>query len=205
MDDRIEQIKNVLIKAERELQEVIAESARDGDYRSVDIARIGAANLRELSTHISEPNLNRKNNKSVQKTGAKVKTKKRKKTSAKKQYPKFELRKDSLVKIGWSKKQRREYTHKVPATVFDHVVKTMIDMAKGGVGPFLAEDIIEKLNGQLSEIIPSYQVYIVIGLLKQSNCIKQIGREGYHIPVNFFDKANEAWTKLSKPPTIHRK
>ncbi|MHC4126403.1 MAG: hypothetical protein ACYSRR_08140, partial [Planctomycetota bacterium] len=182
MDNRVEQIKNIIVKAERELQEVIAESARDGDYRSVDIARIAAANLREFSAHVSEPTLNKKNNNSVQKTEAKVKTKKRKKTFAKKQYPKFELRKDSLVKIGWSKKQRREYTHKVPATVFNHVVKTMIDMAKGAAGPFMAEDIIEKLNSQLSEIIPSYQVYIVIGLLKQSNCVKQIGREGYHIP-----------------------
>lgn len=202
MDNKTEQIKNVLIKAELELQEVIAESARDGDYRSVDIARIAAANIRELSAHISEPTLKKKNNKSVQKIEAKVKTRNRKKTSAKKRYPKFELRNDSLVKIGWSKKQRREYTHKVPATVFDHSVKAMADMATGGAGPFMAENIIEKINDQQSDIIPSYQVYIVIGLLKQTNCIKQMGREGYHIPVDFSDKTKQVWKKLGGTPII---
>ena len=205
MNNKTDQIKNVLVKAEHDLQEIIAESAKEGDYRSVDIARIAAANLRELSTHISEPTSSKKNNSPVQKTEANVQRRKSKKIPAKKQYPKFELRKDSLVKIGWSKKQRREYTHKVPVIVFSHVVKTMVGMATGGAGPFMAEDIIEKLNDQQPEIIPSYQVYIVIGLLRQGNCIKQVGREGYHIPVDFFDKAKEVWIKLNGTPTILRK
>ena len=83
MNNKTVQIKNVLVKAERDLQEIIAESAKDGDYRSVDVARIAAANLRELSAHISEPALNKKANNSVHKTEAKAITKKRKKASAK--------------------------------------------------------------------------------------------------------------------------
>jgi len=112
-------------------------------------------------------------------------------------YPKYEVKNDTLVRIGWSKKEKREYTHKVSQRVFYETVEVMGRLAQGGAGPFMAEKIIEQANNAKSETIPSYQVYVVLGLLRQTNCIKQVGREGYDIPPKLMEKAEGKWSELS--------
>jgi hypothetical protein len=102
-----------------------------------------------------------------------------------------------LIRIGWSKKQRREYTHKTPRSIFDTTIKAMAALAQSGAGPFTAEQLIDQINTMEPEAIPSYQVYGVIGMLRGTNCIKQIGREGYDIPPELVEKANRKWSELS--------
>lgn len=195
MKNQTEKIIEILNKTESDLQDVIVEAAKKGDYRSVDIARATAVNIQNIRMQITNPA--RKAEIRPAKSGTrfekKASTKKRKKSD----YPKFKVKNETLIRIGWSRKQKREYTHKAPRFVFEQTVKAMTALSQSGAGPFLAENIIEQANSNDSEAIPSYQIYVVIGLLKQTNCIKQVGRDGYDIPTELVEKAENKWSELS--------
>jgi len=195
MKNNEEKVIEILTKTESELREAIVEAAQAGDYRSVDMARLAAVNIKNLRTQILNPEIRAEIRPARRgtRTLKKVSTKKRKKSD----YPQFKIKKDILIRIGWSKKQRREYTHKAPKLVFEQTVKAMVILAQNGSGPFLAEQIIEHANNNESEIIPSYQVYLVIGFLRKAECIKQVGRDGYDIPTEIVEKAEEKWVELS--------
>ena len=195
MKDQAEKIIDILTKTESDIQKVIIEAAQAGDYRSVDMARSAAVNIKNLRTQIMNPASKAEIKSSKNKTLSKRKALSRKGTRS--GYPTFKVKNDTLVRIGWSKKQRREYTHKAPRLVFDKTIKAMDILAQSGAGPFLAENIIEQANSNESQSIPSYQIYVVIGLLKQTNCIKQVGRDGYDIPIELLEKAEKKWIELS--------
>jgi hypothetical protein len=97
------------------------------------------------------------------------------------------------VRIGWSKKEKKEYIHKAPKTVFDLTISAMEQIAEASKGPIMAEEIIEHLTKISTELVPSYQVYLVIGFLREFNCIKQIGREGYEILPDLANNAEVVW------------
>ena len=71
----------------------------------------------------------------------------------------------------------------------------MANLSKGENGPFMAEQIIDKIHASEPEMVPSYQVYVIIAFLRHINCISQKGREGYEIPIDINDRAKEAWEK----------
>jgi len=200
MEKEIEKIISILTKCESDLREVIVEAAQEGDYRSVDIAKTAAVNVHNVKARVKNP-------------AAKLETKpindmsrhKRKKVSRKSsrlRYPKFEVKNETLIRIGWSKKERSEYTHKTPRAAFNRTVKVMAALAQNGAGPFMAEQIIEQVNHMESETVPSYQVYVVIGLLRKTEYIKQIGREGYSIPTDITQKAESVWGNLLRPTRV---
>jgi hypothetical protein len=195
MRNMTEKIEAVLTKAENELQEIIVEAAKAGDYRGVDAGRAAAVEICNLKARILKPSSKSdlKSESNVSRDKKKVATKRH----SRGKYPKFEVKNDTLVRIGWSKKERREYTHKVPKRVFYETVEVMSRLAQGGTGPFLAENIIEQVNNAKSETIPSYQIYVVIGFLRKLNCIKQIGREGYDIPTDLSTRAKKECDNLS--------
>lgn len=193
-----DEIKEILVKTERNLQQLITKAAEAGDYRGVDTSRSAAVKINDIKRQITETGIVSTSIRIKTETKGKVSTKKRKVAARKGKkgaYPKFEVKKDVLVRIGWSKKQKREYSHKVPRKIFDSTVDAMESLAKNSAGPFMAEEIIENINKEGTDI-PSYQIYVVIGMLKKMGCIKQVGREGYQIPDNLPDIAGQALTKL---------
>lgn len=195
MKDQADRITEILAKAESEIQTIIVEAAQAGDYRSVDMARNAAVNVRNLRAQISD------STGKVESKAAKAASQPKRRVASPRTvrtaYPKFHVAKDTLIRIGWSKKQRREYTHKTPRSIFDTTIKAMAALAQSGAGPFTAEQLIDQINTMEPEAIPSYQVYGVIGMLRGTNCIKQIGREGYDIPPELVEKANRKWSELS--------
>lgn len=195
MENLKEKIEAVLTKAENELQEIIADAAKEGDYRGVDAGRAAAVEICNLKARISKPSSKGelKSKSDVSHAKKKVATKRRRHNK----YPKFEIKNDTLVRIGWSKKEKREYTHKVSKRLFYETVEAMGRLAQGGTGPFMAEKIIEQVNNAEPETIPSYQIYVVIGFLRKLNCIKQIGREGYDIPTEISMRVKKEWDNLS--------
>jgi len=195
MKNLTEKIEAVLTKAENELQEVIVEAAKEGDYRGVDAGRAAAVEICNLKARILKPSSKGelKSESNVSRAKKKVATKRH----SRGKFPKYEIKNGTLVRIGWSKKEKREYTHKVPKRLFYETVEVMGRLAQGGTGPFMAEKIIEQVNNAESETIPSYQIYVVIGFLRKLNCIKQIGREGYDIPTDISMRAKKEWDNLS--------
>jgi hypothetical protein len=183
----VDEILNYLSKAESGLREVIAQAAGAGDYRGVDIAKNVAVQLSDIMQRLKTPTITR--NIEMSKDEHALKREESKASNRKKDYPKFEVRNSSISRIGWSKKEKCEYTHKVPVIVFERTVEAMDSLSKSGTGPFTAEKIINKANEMQTEPIPSYQVYVVIGLLRENNCVKQVGREGYYLSSDISEKA----------------
>ena len=186
-------VAEILTAAEDKVRKVIADAAESGDYRGVDYGRRVAVAISEIgkglggagaSSKASDVGADRASGKAKQKTAGRK--------GRKGAYPRFEIEGDQLVKIGWSKKQKREYSHKVPKDVFERVVKGMAALARRSSGPFAAEDVIE-IVGSEGESIPSYQTYVVLAFLRDRGCVEQKGREGYDIPVGIENDANALW------------
>jgi hypothetical protein len=191
-------ILEILKKAEKEIREAIAEAARSGDYQAVDVGRSVAINIQELCEKVSgksqTPQLSTKIVPKIKETKKQKKATRRNKPEG---LPKIEIRNGSMYKIGWSKKQKEIYEHKVPRTAFDTIVSAMSTLAKEVKGPFMAEAVIEKISATQENSVPAYQVYVVLAALRDWNIISQIGREGYNIATDVAEKAQNIWKELS--------
>jgi len=191
-------VLEILKKAEEELRESIADSARAGNYRDVDIGRSVAVNIKELYERISgNGNQSSKLVEERERPLSRREKKRFARRSKPEDLPRIEIRKGSLIRIGWSRKQKEEYEHKVPRKAFDTIVNTMSALAREGSGPFMAETIIEKICATTDDTMPAYQVYVVLAALRERNLITQVGREGYNIPLDVAEKAQNIWTELS--------
>ncbi|MDD5064130.1 MAG: hypothetical protein PHQ35_05140 [Phycisphaerae bacterium] len=191
-------ILDILRKAEEDLREAIAEAARAGEYRDVDIGRTVAVNIKELCERISGNGI--KSSKPLETKEGSASRKKQKKVSRRNKpegLPRIEIRNGSLYRIGWSRKQKKEYEHKVPRAAVDTIVNTMSALAKEGSGPFMAEAVINKINATTEDSMPAYQVYVVLAALREWNLISQDGRDGYNIPPDVAEKAKTMWTELA--------
>lgn len=93
-------------------------------------------------------------------------------------YPKFERREERLVKIGWSKKDRREYEHKTPLEAVRAIVATLLSSANKR-GYVRLEDVLPiKYDGAE---IPSYQTYLVLAWLRDFGVVEKQGNNGYRL------------------------
>lgn len=194
MKDNIKQIVEVLSKSEREVQEIIGDAASKADYAAVDAGRIAAIEISKLQTRLD---VLRKQYKSSGGSATIQKEKRLSQVFKPSGYPKYEVRNDTLIRTGWSKKEKVEYTHCAPKEAFDSTVKVMEDLAKGKAGPITAEEIITTINDVESIVIPSYQIYVAIGMLRQKGYIKKLGRKGYEMPSDIASKAKKEWENLA--------
>jgi len=197
MEPERKQISAILSEAEKALQKVIAEAAGAGRYAVVDAARMAASGVRQIRLGEGTALTGRPSNRSSQPRGLKLKRSRR---SPKAGYPKFLVRNGTLVRLGWSKRKKTEYAHKVPRVAFDCVVEVCAGLARSSRGPFPAEEVIRLANAHGQDPIPAYQVYVVIGLLRQEGCIEQVGREGYKFSPGLVEHAQSAWEKAAEAP-----
>ena len=100
----------------------------------------------------------------------------------------------SCVLVG-PRKKKREYTHKAPKTVFEQTIIAMASLSQMGNGLVTAEEIIERVTNHSSEHIPSYQIYTVLGLLQDRDCIQRVGREGYRWSEQSEDNLRKVWAE----------
>lgn len=117
---------------------------------------------------------------------------------SRKRYPKFFRRGDKLVKVGWSKKGRKEYEHKAPRSVVEALIERL--RANGKADRILRIDELPAiLDAATQEEVPSYQVYLALAWLRHSGAVEKRGRDGYIIrPARLTDAALDAdWERLS--------
>lgn len=91
-------------------------------------------------------------------------------------YPRFEVEADRLVKIGWSKRERAEYEHKVPKPVAQTAFSALLRAT--GPEPFRMEDLFPFLLFE-GKMIPSYQSYLVLSWLRNMELIEKVGKDSY--------------------------
>ena len=104
-------------------------------------------------------------------------SKKTRAKSASKAYPLFVRDGNRLVKIGWSKKNRREYEHRVP----DLAVHVFLNYLAHSIKESEVFDIdsLFPVVDETGNEVPGYQVYVIIAWLRDIGIIEKIGRDGY--------------------------
>jgi hypothetical protein len=191
----------VLQAAEQKALAVLAEAAGAGDLEGVDKARRVVGELRAMSIELGQQrqNPNRATN-SAPGTNGGPKRKPVSRKSTKKdrgqKYPEFFARHETLYRRAWSRKKGGEYEHKAPRQTVDEVVRAMASIAGGEAKPVSVESIVAKVNRSSAVSIPQYQVYLVIGWLRNAEQIEQVGRDGYQIPPDIAQKTRKLWQEL---------
>ena len=150
---------------------------------------------RSVLRHMSEAGLNDSASSSPETNGTTSAPYSRQRTSKrnqKKDYPKYSVRSDALVKVGLSRDRRTEYEHTVPRIEFDAIVGRLGELA--GRRHFAAEDVIEKVPS------PSYQVYIVLSLLKERGLlvVPHRGVYAFSRPKSFTSESESVWSSLAQ-------
>lgn len=196
MDQTQQRIERALEQAEVEIRNVGADAFRAGDDKLVGQAQEIVGALKALRSNLNGRVVASSDAPSPKVKQSRGRLKKRRSTKvAKSEYPKYQVRNGSLVRIGWSKKQKTEYEHKAPKETFDVTISAMAELAKTGKDPIPAERIIDRVN-TLAAGTPSYQVYVVIGLLREQGCVEQVGRDGYVIPADLPHQGSQLWERL---------
>lgn len=187
----VERAKMLIRRCESELRALVAKAADDGDYAAVIEITAWAKQLAELATQGSAI-LSIVNPAQSRVAG--------RKSTKRSLYPKFGRSSNELVKIGWSKKAKREYRHRVSKTIVDLLVKSLSKVGKGGQ-MFGIADCLPLIDPQAQSEVPEYQIYVAVAWLRAGDLIEQYGRKGYSIPKpdNLSAAADSAWRKL---PTI---
>ena len=102
------------------------------------------------------------------------------------------MQSNALIKTGLSRDRRTEYEHAVPKAEFDAIIARLGELA--GRRHFGADDVIEKVPG------PSYQVYIVLSLLKERGVLT-VPRRGMYAcarPKSFPVESQSIWNSLTQ-------
>ena len=96
-------------------------------------------------------------------------------------YPKFFRRGDELIKVGWSKKERKEYSHRAPRRAVDAVAAAVKQAgARGKL--FTGDTLIPLKDPSDGAALPDYQVYVSLSWLTNLGVLEQRGRRaGYAV------------------------
>jgi hypothetical protein len=110
-------------------------------------------------------------------------------------YPRFERHGDKLVKIAWSKKDRREYEHRASAEVIFRVAE-LFQSDRAPATPFKMDTLMPFKTRSGAEI-PSYQAYLALAWFRSLGAIEPRGENGYAIVVdNLRSTVGDAWNNL---------
>ena len=190
----------VLRRAENSLRELVSKAAAGGDYQSVvriaAWAQVVSDLVKKAPEAMTTPSATPEHTTSTP-AGPKVDGSP-KRAVATDSYPKFLRHGDQLVRIAWSKKEKKEYQHKMPYAVLQALVASMAETAADG-RVFSTDQFLPLRDADGAEV-PNYQAYVGIALIKKMALIDQHGRQGYSIPrmAEFKDAVEAVWQKLPK-------
>lgn len=201
----------LLESCEKSLRKLVTEAASDGDYvnvlRTTDLAKAIAALAAEGRASVTEPQAHPAHPASQRANGGKPETWRNPPTSSgrtskqlRDDYPRFFRRGDELVKVGWSKKDRKEYNHRAPRQAVD-VVTGAVRQA-GTKGKLFNGDALLPLKDPSSgAALPNYQVYVALAWLRDLGVVEQRGRRaGYTLALSkqIDSTVTTAWPELAE-------
>ena len=113
-------------------------------------------------------------------------------------YPRFERQGTTLVKVGWSKSDRKPYEHRAPKEAVLAFAMKVAKVGRGGIG-FTMEDLLPVANEDGAEF-PSYQAYLALAWLRQIGVVWRKGKDGYVILNDPFTEQdiNRFWGHLEE-------
>jgi hypothetical protein len=185
-DDRI---AKTLGEAEKSLVELSAEAARSRDYDRAAIIIGLAREIRAMAARLEFSRLPEVSASSVKQTGGlrepTEQGKGRRSTSARSRrgrrsaYPQFFRDGESLLKVGFSKRDG-EYVHKAPDRVLFALVEVFAKTC-GRSRRFTMEEVIPQVGTAIGCDVPSYQSYLCLSWLRSLGLVEQHGRQGYSV------------------------
>jgi hypothetical protein len=177
----------------------LSEAAATADYSSIVQIALWARTLRDLYGSLPSA----KESHAVvalersSKIGTKIAVRERSPRAHSASYPRFCQRDDQLIRVAWSRKEKKEYRHKASFATLKAVINAMSKHGADG-RVFSTEEILPIHDSTDGGKVPDYQAYVVISLLKETGLIDPHGRRGYSIPriTQFEDAVEAVWKKL---------
>lgn len=179
-----QEVRLILKDAETSLRKLIERGLREQSYADIaEVARMADGIARLHPGKITAPSVPRKT------SDKETLTQKKSKVSAipvpiaptsgtvRGNYPFFGRDRDRLVKVGWSKKNKQEYEHRVPREAVTAFVSHLATNVRNG-DLFEVERLLP-MQDSSGDDIPAYQVYVTLGWLRTLGVVNKHGRDGY--------------------------
>lgn len=203
--DLLTRATTIVDDAELRLKELLAEAARSGDYpalvriaawaRTINDLRNTAHNVGAAAVRSDHPAT--KITPQARTRGTEDRKSRSAPRNRESEYPRFFRRKDELIRLAWSKREKKEYQHKSSYTVLRALAGAMTERGAGG-RVFATDELLPLRSVVDGSDVPNYQAYVGIALLKQAGLIDQHGRKGYSIPrfEEFETAVENVWKQL---------
>jgi hypothetical protein len=216
------QATEVIRRAEGELRQWLLRTAEQGDYETARMLAEWAKQLKQMvqengsidrkpsptelangqaqtdaAPEVFASTIHKRNN--TGKAKARRSTRVKKVKAAKDDYPKFLRDGEELLKIGWSKREKKVYRHKAPKRIVSLVLKALQQAGQHGER-FVMEQILPIRDPEHDADVPGYQAYLSLAWLRKEKLIVQHGRQGYSLrpEINLTDAIEECWKLLPK-------
>ena len=207
MNDYRDRASAILRQAEVSLRELLAESASSGDYASVIQITSIAKSLGSVASDLEgrttiqrmlSPGQSDRRTGSARSARKPQRRKKAVRRSLKDGYPKFVRQGDFLIKIAWSKRDKKEYQHRAPRNIVRLLAGALRDQGRPGT-LIASEEFLPLTDPADGSQVPSYQAYLALAWFVSECLIHREGRQGYIVgePDLLESKAETAWGKLS--------
>jgi hypothetical protein len=221
MEPRAEAIE-VIRRAERDLQQLLLRAAEQGDYETAHMLVEWAKQLKQIvhqnrldsgepapielangqvqtyaEPEVFAPTMHEHINTGKAKARRVRQAKKRK--AANGEYPKFFRDGEELLKIGWSKREKKVYRHKAPKRIV-LLVSQALQQSGLDHDRFMMEQVLPIRDPENDADVPSYQAYLSLAWIRKEKLIMQHGRQGYSLRpgTNLKDAVEERWKVLPK-------
>jgi hypothetical protein len=183
----LEKGEALLQRCEADLRGLVAVAAAAGDYDAVLKLTSWAKALVGLRT--ATP--------TAFKAATEPGGKGRRKAANGRTYPMFGRRADQLIKVGWSKTDKREYEHKAPKRVVMLLAELVARAGQDG-RVFQVSALIPCTDPADGSAVPDYQIYLIIAWWRSAALVEQHGRQGYSLPnaKGFAAAVEHAWNGL---------
>ena len=182
MESRIDKAYRVLTEAEQALSDLIAESLKEQRFGEVQaIAALAERVTAALHTGTTDKEPQPRVAPSpptpppIEGTAQPRRNQPRRRGAAA-VYPQFRRDGSDLIKLGWSRKKKKEYTHRAPSVVVAAVIEALTRQPVEK--PFSMRDLLASIATSGTDV-PAYQVYVVIGWLKSVTAVSGNGRTRY--------------------------
>ena len=220
--DPLSQATEVIHQAEADLRQLLLRTAEQGDYETARILAEWAKHLKQMIQQNGvvdrEANFVALANEQVQahaeqeefvttihklphadEVRAKRPDRAKRSKAARGEYPKFLRDGEELLKIGWSKREKKAYRHKAPKRVVLLVSQALQQAGQHG-DRFVMEQILPIRDPENDTDVPSYQAYLSLAWLRKEKLIVQHGRQGYSLrpKAKLTDAVEEGWKLLPK-------
>lgn len=186
--DLLLEARSALLAAEQRLRSLMGAAVQNGRY--LEVARL--ADMAQALEQISKladiaPGRNVSTQVKSDVPARRTSKSEAPKTKPHEEFPKFARDGDQLIKIGWSKRNKSEYEHKVLRTAALSVYLQLGERTDSG--GFKMEELLPIKMTDGSDV-PSYQSYLVLAWLRHFQLVEKLGKNSYQWMIEGIDDAS---------------